>query len=667
MHRARGEKGEVAAGDEGGWQEGAGGLLLLAAAAETDLLPTLEGALPTAHPDPEARLPHVTPTSARMLLLTLLFLGVVGLRRTWDLRGYTGRGLAVLTGRWGAYGYRHVERFLAEVAASGGAESLTDALARWTTRLWRPPAVTSEVAPVFSYIDGHRKPVYSDERIPRGLIGRTGAIEGCRALVLLHDAEGHPLLATTHRGDQHLTVGLPQIVARHAHALDAPPLTHVVVDREGMSGDFLAALVAAGCTVVTLLRADQYTGLAAFTDIGPFVPLSHDRQGHVVREVASARFALPIPSQPTTTLALSVALIRDLRCVVPVTPPGDVDDDWDDPDWLPPRERWLAGLLPEARQWWDSAWVATAAPAPPTQPKLIPIVSTAATTDAVALARLYIARWPEQENIIRDWLLPLGLDTNHGYHKIAVENSEVAKQRALLEDRRDRLQRWADSARHRYQRAQRRGDRLHAAHKARGDTLYRALNQQQIALYDQGLDDYLRRRTIRERKADIDADLRVIAEQAWRADRERDAEWHKIERYCQEQRVVLRHLEDLTARAQPMYELDNAKDQVMTVCKVALTNLAMWTRDQYFPADYAHATWHRLAPFFHLPGRIVWGPTTVQVTLRPFNDRQLTRDLALLCQRVQATPPRLPDGRQLVLTLASAACPALDMQNQAVA
>ena len=99
--------------------------------------------------------------------------------------------------------------------------------------------------PVFAYIDGHRKPVYSDDRLPRGLIGRTGAILGCRALVLLHDAQGHPLLATTHRGDQHLTVGLPQIVARHAQARDAPPLAHLVVDREGMSGDFLAALVAA--------------------------------------------------------------------------------------------------------------------------------------------------------------------------------------------------------------------------------------------------------------------------------------------------------------------------------------------------------------------------------------------------------------------------------------
>ena len=42
----------------------------------------------------------------------------------------------------------------------------------------------------------------------------------------------------------------------------------------------------------------------------------------------------------------------------------------------------------------------------------------------------------------------------------------------------------------------------------------------------------------------------------------------------------------------------------MTVCKIALANLVMWTRDRYFPPPYAHATWQRLVPFFRLPGRI---------------------------------------------------------------
>ena len=72
------------------------------------------------------------------LLLTLLFLGTVGLHRTWDLRGYTADGLALLTGRKRAYGYRYTEAFWSQVAHVGGADRLTDALAQWTMRLWHP-------------------------------------------------------------------------------------------------------------------------------------------------------------------------------------------------------------------------------------------------------------------------------------------------------------------------------------------------------------------------------------------------------------------------------------------------------------------------------------------------------------------------------------------------
>jgi hypothetical protein len=103
-----------------------------------------------------------------------------------------------------------------------------------------------------------------------------------------------------------------------------------------------------------------------------------------------------------------------------------------------------------------------------------------------------------------------------------------------------------------------------------------------------------------------------------------------------------------------MYELNHAKDQVMSVLKLALANLVMWTRDHYFPAPYAQATWRRLAPFFRLPGRIAWGRDSVEVEVRPFNDRRLTSDLAKLCQRVEAARPRLPDGRLLGLRIAGA-------------
>jgi hypothetical protein len=311
------------------WQTGAGGLLLLAAAQETELLATLEAALVSCEAGTQPRLAHLTSPSRRMLLLTLLFLGTVGLRRTCDLRGYSGDALGVLTGRKRAYGYAHVERFLSQLAHAGGAETFTHALGKWTAHLWQPSAkeeTATEDSPCF-YVDGHRKPVYTKKLIPRGLIGRTGKILGCRALVLLHDEGGHPLQASTNRGDQHLTLGLAQILPPASESTGGPSQGRVVVDREGMAAPFLRDLQVQGYTVITLLRTDQYEGLESFSEVGPFVPLEHDRHGRVIREVAPARFALPLPDQPGQFLPLRVALIRDLRRQVPAHMPEEEEEE----------------------------------------------------------------------------------------------------------------------------------------------------------------------------------------------------------------------------------------------------------------------------------------------------------------------------------------------------
>jgi hypothetical protein len=329
---------------------------------------------------------------------------------------------------------------------------------------------------------GRRLPVYADALIPRGLIGNSGKILGCRALVLLHDEQGHPRLATTHRGDQHLTVGVPQILARYEQAAGKAAQTRIIVDREGIAAQFLADLVAAGRTVVTVLRTDQYANLESFTEVGAFVPLERDRQGKLIREVAAASFDLPLPDQPGAFLPLRVALGRDLRRQVPCKPEEE-----------PPR-RWDADLDLLKQAWWEDDWQATPLPVAPTTPKLIPIVTTAATADAITLTQLYGRRWPAQENIIRDYLLALGLDTNHGYAKTAVVNSEVAKRRSALEQRLATLRRWTVSARGRYQRATALSDRLRKQARARGEILYRGLNERMFALEEQGLADHLVRR-----------------------------------------------------------------------------------------------------------------------------------------------------------------------------
>src|SRR2546423_7868479 len=296
------------------------------------------------------------PAVIARLVLTLLFLPVAGLARTWDLRGYTGTMLARLSGRERAYSQRYTERFLARLAAVGTAERLTEVVARWTWSLWQREQTGSEpsASPTVFYVDGLSLAVYSDVLVPRGPVGKLGGkILGCRELVVLHDDEGHPLLATTHRGDQHLTQGAPQLLHRYEQATDLVHLDYLVVDREGMAAEFLFQLHTEGRRVVTLLRSNQYKDEGSFTEVGEWLPWRLDREGSVVCEVAAAQFQLPRSTQPDQPLMVRVALIRDWRKLIVCEAATEAQMD--------ESERWKVDLVPEQQQFWEPEWQATPA------------------------------------------------------------------------------------------------------------------------------------------------------------------------------------------------------------------------------------------------------------------------------------------------------------------
>ena len=389
---------------------------------------------------------------------------------------------------------------------------------------------------------------------------------GGRTLVLLHDEQGHPRLATTGRGDEHLTIGLPQILLRSEQTTERKMQTRVIVDREGMAAAFLRDLQAGGYTMVTLLKTDQYQDLSSFTEVGAFVPLECNREGQVVREVAPACFALPLPDQPGQVLPLRVALIRDWRKPVPRQMTEEEEEQADERAWKKPSV-------------WQTDWKAEPTPAVPSTAKLIPIVTTAETADAVDLVQTYTRRWPVQENVIKDFLLPLGLDINHGYGKTPIVNSEVAKKRATLEKRLGKVEQWAIKARERSREAGRLYDRLWKQTKTYGDERYQELNDHQDALREQGMEYGERHAHIKQEKALIDAELEQRWQRVWRAYEKSSQESKKAERYAQEQCDLLRALEDLAATERTMSELDNRKDQIMTVFKLALANIGMWIRD----------------------------------------------------------------------------------------
>jgi hypothetical protein len=629
------------------WQEGIGSLLLLAAAHQTGFLAQLGTTIQGVASAAGRSLLPLNLAVVERLALTLLFLPVARLARTWDLRTYTGTMLALVTGRGCAYSYAYVEQFLSRLAHAGADKHLTDAVAQWTWGLWHDEQTHEEQEQgeyrAVVYIDGHRKAVYSDVLVPRGPIGKLGGkILGCRELVVLHDNQGHPLLATTHRGDQHLTIGAPEVVQRYERATDSVHLDCLVVDREGMAAEFLSQLHAEGRRVITLLKVNQYEDEGSFTDVGEWAPWRTDRSGTAVCEVAAARFQLARPSQPDQPLAVRVALIRDWRkqIVCEAVTDGQTDA----------SERWKADLASDKQNFWEPEWQATPAPPAPTRPKLIPVVTTAAEADALELARTYFQRWNCQENAIRDWLIPLNLDTNHGYAKEPVVNSELVKRRTVLAKRVAHLHRLAAESRKRL-RQMRASDQVREEQVVSWEHRQQELLAQVTALKTLGQSDEPGLLAIKAQQVETEWEVhhRRVLLQATSVAGKR--ELNHCARSCRALRHVLRQQEDLQACEREMRELDNTKDQIMTLLKVGLANLGMWVRDHYFGGSYQSCGWERLVPFFQLSGWVTATQAEVRLDFSPFNHRAMGRDLQELCQKVNTSGVLLPDGRRLVLTV----------------
>ncbi len=583
------------------------------------------------------------PAVIARLVLTLLFLPVAGLARTWDLRGYTGTMLALLSGRERAYSQRYTERFLARLAAVGTANRLTEVLARWTWSLWQTEQICSEpsASPAVFYVDGHRKAVYSDVLLPRGPVGKLGGkILGSRELVVLHDADGHPLLATTQRGDCHLTVGAPQMLHSYEQAIGQAHVQRVVVDREGMAAEFLAQQKLEGRQVITLLKADQYAGEESFDQVGEWHPWRYNRRGQLICEVAAARFTLRRQEQASPEVSVEVALIRDWRKLLPVAEAEEAADTRD----------WQADLIDHQRHFWEEGWQALPAPAALTTAKLIPVITTGQGMKAVELAHTYFRRWNCQENAIRDWLIPLNLDTNHGYAKEQVVNSELAKRQGVLEGREQRLDHLAQSSRARLANLREQDHQLEAqAHTY--EQRWMELSSRVIPFEVAGQTEERDYFPLKARQLAADWQVRQRKTKLEKNAVRRQRLLDKCEGYCRELRQVLRQHEDLEAQARDMYELDQGKDQIMTLFKVGLANLGMWVRDQYFGESYQHCGWQRLLPFFKLGGWVTTTASEVQLEVCAFNNRALLRDLEEVCRKVNDGTVILPDGRRLVVAV----------------
>jgi hypothetical protein len=300
---------------------------------------------------------------------------VDGVQRPWHVVGPTAATLAVWTGRH--YTFWALELMLRGLMQSALSQDLGAALARCYDQVWYAPREPEPpLEAMVYYLDSHDKRLWTHAAVPCGRV--KGQTAPCWRQMFIHGRHGHALYSRTFPGDVKIPAVAGEIVDDFEAAVGRAVVQVLVVDREGVSLPLFEALAARGTAIVTLLKANQYTGAQDFEDLSEAQSLRDPRTGEITHQVAEGW--------------LRGATGQRWRCAVA----QDVE-----------RERLVV---------------------------FVTTVSPTAEPNILAPARWYLGRWGAQENPFRDLNALVGLEHNFGVkRKRAVANRVQARRQAKWE------------------------------------------------------------------------------------------------------------------------------------------------------------------------------------------------------------------------------------------
>jgi hypothetical protein len=537
-------------------------------------------------------------------LLTMLVMPTLDLYKPYALNTYSGTVLCHLTGRERPYSADEVEHALLSYVRMGWTEPLTADVARWATLLWADDAQT-ETSPKYLYWDWHH--------IPRTKHGTRQRIIGARKQLMLHDGAGHLLFMRTYRGDTHLIDGMVDGTVYYEGQVQATKLTRQIFDREGLSVAHFKTLLDGDHPrqFITCLRSNQYAGVDSFASVTAFDPFRYDKEGNVTQEIAEGIYEMKDRRKGEANLSLRAILLHKIR--------GKEEEDGDD--------------------------------------RLQVIITPDQDTSATKIAEFYRGRFPQQENAIRDWWIPLGGDVNVGYDKQKVENSELANQKEKLETRLEKLERYVPACEVRIQRAQQRYDKYAQQRQVEWNAAQQTLQEAVLRRQAEGETAWDLHQWAKSEEARIEQELhsQPYSQRMDTAAERVEREQEKQQRYRQEQQQKQQDL-DKTQQAMadhPMYELDDRKDQLLSAFRLCLVSAIQWLRDAVFPESYAHATYETMKAFIQMDGFVIEHPQFIKVYLDGFWQSAKKRDIEELASRCNAQQFTVPDGRLLQFGICS--------------
>ena len=541
-------------------------------------------------------------------LVHLIFLPVLDATRPWQLRYTLGTGLLGVCQT--AYRFETIQRTLSELSHA----QLGTPLRYGLGRVWVKTLVGSEM-PLHLYIDAHLKPHWTHIFMPCGHVAMLNRVMPCTRQIMVTTPQGYVLEILDRVGDAHLSHDLPGIeqelerVTRHA-------VTLTIVDREANSVELAQ----------NYAQSDHFALLTLLDDsVAAGLVLGTPEAAQIFR--LTGRWQ-SLTAEPGASLAPAVW--------------GPARTDPEDP-----RVFWLVreDATDQLRAVYSlSQPVADCAP------------DVAAVLHGSGARRVYRARWPAMEGVIREMVAGANLNENYGYDFYEVPNRlrqrQFAEAEALVGVTAKQLDHVQEQIAQTQTQLTERVKTLTAQQaELAQEQIERCAEQQARQQAGQST------RRVEQQLAALERQTQTLAERAVRLSARAEtgplaklnARRGELEVKLAERQTTLQTI-DLT---QPMFERDLEKDQIMTDLQAALLNAHRWCGEHYFSGE-----WSRLeletatARIYRQRGHVVYTDDQVTVTLALFADRAEQGLAEAACLKFNAAQVQDAAGRLIVMGVA---------------
>jgi hypothetical protein len=549
------------------------------------------------------RICGTTPGTIRKKVETLLYLPMFDMQKPYHLLKYHKRGLGAVTGSGQRYSYYTTDIFLCDIEKLMIAKDVGDVLARCYLE-----ALCIEIEledGSYFYIDGHAKHVWSSKNIPKAFFTTLKRAEKGLHQYFIHSSKGNPMILMTCPGDTRLVGVMFNLIDAFEDAVGKRIVKAAVFDREGLSLSIFEEFSRRKKYFITLLRSDMYKGEESFKELGEYKPFkTEEKEGEikVLEWVGEAEYELK-DKEKKRKLTVRTALVR----------------------------KKVNG-----------------------KEKMIPIITNLTKKeepDIRRIAKRYFKRWPNQENMFRDAMEALKVDTNHGYRKKEVPNRVVGRKKEELETNLRGITRKLNKAKKDRKNAEKQLKNMEKIYENRKkimrtdrSTLYAKIGLTQVPTERGELLKRLKRMELEISRRSEQFGKQIAELRMSLKNKERHEKGLRTQKKNKENELGSLDLEKV------LLEVKTEKDHLMSNFKTLLINLSSYAQRQYFPEKFHTYTIESMKKmFYQQDGYVKIQKKKIEVTLHSYDDASLQKAVEHACKKFNNRGLRTPTGQQIIM------------------